>query len=79
MQTSPSLKSSKITPTARASLCLLGFGLALLTFLIAIDRPQWFVLRPASGTAAALAKASVNPVDTHETARVGAAASDAMP
>ncbi len=79
MPRSPSPKSSKISPTARASLSLLGFGLALLAFLIAIDRPQWFVLRPASGTAAALAKASVKPVDTHETARVGAAATDVMP
>ena len=79
MQTPPSSNASKITPTVRASLSLLGFGLALLAFLIAIDRPQWFVLRPASGTAAALAKASVKPVDTHETARVGAAATDGMP
>lgn len=79
MQMSQSPKRSKMTPTARSSLSLLGFGLALLAFLIAIDRPQWFVLRPASGTAAALAKASVKPVDTHETARVGAAAVDIAP
>lgn len=74
MQTSPPSRSFQIPPTARASLSLLAFGLALLAFLIAIDRPQWFVLRPASGTAAALAEASVKPVDPHQTVRVGAAA-----
>lgn len=79
MQTPQSPNRPKITPTARASLSLLGFGLALLALLIALDRPQWFVLRPASGTAAALAKASVKPVDTHETARVGAAAMQQTP
>lgn len=40
------------------SLMLLSFGLALLAYLIAIDRPQWFDLRPASGTATAMANAS---------------------
>jgi len=79
MQMPHSPNRSKITPTARASLSLLGFGLALLALLIAIDRPQWFVLRPASGTAAALAKASVKGTDTHETARVGAAAMQPTP
>lgn len=40
------------------SLALLAFGLGILAFLIAIDRPEWFTLRPASGTAAAMSKAS---------------------
>lgn len=42
----------------RASLLMLGFGLSVLAFLIAIDRPEWFHLRPATGTAAAMANAS---------------------
>ena len=43
------------------SLGILGFGLACLAYLVAIDRPHWFVLKPATGTAAAMAKASVPP------------------
>lgn len=48
----------KVMERLRASLAMLGFGLALLALLIAIERPHWFVLRPVSGTAAALANAS---------------------
>lgn len=47
--------------SARASLLMLAFGLSVLAFLIAIDRPEWFHLRPATGTAAAMANASTNP------------------
>lgn len=43
----------------RASLIMLAFGLFTLAFLIAIDRPEWFELRPASGTAAAMSQAGV--------------------
>jgi hypothetical protein len=42
----------------RSSIALLLFGLGTLAFLIAIDRPEWFHLRPASGTAAAMSHAS---------------------
>jgi hypothetical protein len=41
----------------RASLIMLAFGLATLAFLVAIDRPEWFELRPVSGTAAAMSNA----------------------
>ncbi|MGV3769683.1 MAG: hypothetical protein ACO1NM_06610 [Sphingobium phenoxybenzoativorans] len=44
--------------TIVGSLMLLSFGLGILAFLIAIDHPEWFSLRPASGTAAAMSKAS---------------------
>jgi hypothetical protein len=44
--------------TLRSSLIMLCFGLAILAFLVAIERPGWFHLRPVSGTAAAMAKAS---------------------
>ena len=33
---------------------LLGFGLFVLAFLIAIDRPHWFSIKPVTGTAAAM-------------------------
>lgn len=37
---------------------LLMFGLTVLAFLTAIDRPEWFHLKPATGTAAAMVYAS---------------------
>jgi hypothetical protein len=39
-------------------LALLVFGLTVLAFLTAIDRPEWFHLKPATGTAAAMSYAS---------------------
>jgi hypothetical protein len=36
---------------------LTGLGLAILAFLVAIDRPQWFHIRPATGTSVALSHA----------------------
>ncbi len=42
-------------------LALLVFGLTVLAFLTAIDRPEWFHVRPATGTAAAMANASTHP------------------
>lgn len=39
-------------------LALLIFGLTVLAFLTAIDRPEWFRLKPATGTAAAMAYAA---------------------
>ncbi|HEX7874521.1 MAG TPA: hypothetical protein VF475_16530 [Sphingobium sp.] len=47
-----------VLETVRGSLLMLAFGLAMLAYLVAIDRTQWFNLRPASGTAAAMSKAS---------------------
>ena len=48
---------------AAASLLLLSFGLGCLAFLIAIDRADWFALRPASGAALAMASASDKHAD----------------
>jgi len=36
------------------TMALLALGLAVLAFLVAIDRPQWFHIRPATGTSLAL-------------------------
>lgn len=41
-----------------SSLAFFCFGVALLIFLVAIDRPHWFSLRPASGVAQAMWLAS---------------------
>lgn len=50
---------------ARAALTALVFGLAVLAFLVAIDRPHWFKLKPISGTAAAMAYAADRGSDGH--------------
>lgn len=44
--------------TLRSSLMMLAFGFFILAYLVSIDRPEWFRLRPASGTAVAMAHAS---------------------
>jgi hypothetical protein len=54
----PNPRGRSLIESLRASLLMLGFGLSVLAFLIAIDRPEWFHLRPATGTAAAMAHAS---------------------
>jgi hypothetical protein len=43
------------------SIVLLVFGLMILAFLVAIDRPHWFELRPVSGAAAAMSHAAQPP------------------
>jgi hypothetical protein len=43
---------------------LLLFGLGVLGFLVAIDRADWFTLRPVSGTSVALSKAATAHGDT---------------
>lgn len=37
---------------------LLVFGFAVLSFLVAIDHPHWFSIRPATGTSVAMAQAA---------------------
>ncbi len=39
---------------------LLLFGLGVLGFLVAIDRADWFTLRPVSGTSVALSNAATS-------------------
>lgn len=47
--------------TLKSSVLMLCFGLGILGFLIAIERPHWFELRPATGTAAAMSAAAATP------------------
>lgn len=56
----PQTQFRSLIESARASLLMLAFGLGVLAFLIAIDRPEWFHVRPATGTAAAMANASTD-------------------
>jgi len=58
----PVSRHRSLIESARASLLMLAFGLSVLAFLIAIDRPEWFHVRPATGTAAAMANASTQPM-----------------
>jgi hypothetical protein len=44
-----------VLETWRGSWKFLAFGLAVLAYLVAIEHPHWFVLRPATGTAIAMA------------------------
>ena len=47
-----------VLETWRGSWMFLAFGLTILAYLVAIEHPHWFVLRPASGTAVAMASAA---------------------
>ena len=41
---------------------LLAFGLFVMAFLIAIDRPHWFHVKPLTGTALAMSASSASDV-----------------
>ena len=43
------------------SLTVFGIVLLILAYLVAIDRAEWFRIRPATGTAVALSHASTPP------------------
>ncbi|WP_206243372.1 hypothetical protein [Novosphingobium terrae] len=49
--------SNEASLRLKGTMALLGVGLAILAFLVAIDRPQWFHIRPATGTSLALSHA----------------------
>lgn len=53
-------------------LLLLGFGLGVLSFLVAIERTEWFAIRPATGTSIAMAAASSAAQDKGMIGTVGA-------
>lgn len=53
----------------RSNVAMFLFGVAILTYLVAIDRTEWFHLRPASGTAVAISEASRAPASANQSAR----------
>lgn len=53
MHTPPAAKRQFLS-----TLSLIAFGLCTLAYLEAIGHPQWFHIRPASGTSLAMAHAS---------------------
>lgn len=52
--TSPNDARLEARQRLRGTMGLLSVGLSVLAFLVAIDRPQWFHIRPANGTAITL-------------------------
>ncbi|RZF66466.1 hypothetical protein EWE75_01000 [Sphingomonas populi] len=62
MRPSPHRDRDAVLETWRGSWKFLAFGVFVLTYLVAIEHPQWFVLRPATGTAIALASAANPPL-----------------
>ncbi|MET0250291.1 MAG: hypothetical protein ABW164_11260 [Sphingobium sp.] len=58
MQNSPDPKDSVANASLRSAVTLIVFGFGILAFLVAIDRPEWFHLRPSTGTAIALSHAA---------------------
>lgn len=67
-QTDPKTRRTMIEKAA-ASFMLLCFGLGSLAYLIAIDRADWFAVRPASGAALAMANASDKYADRQDAAK----------
>lgn len=55
-----------------SSVVMLLLGIGILAFLVAIDRPHWFNLRPASGTAAAMSHAAAPAIFANAPDRGGA-------
>ncbi|TCM18578.1 hypothetical protein EDF56_104108 [Novosphingobium sp. PhB165] len=47
----------RLRQAMRSNMLLLFFGLGVLGFLIAIDRAEWFSLKPATGTSVSLSHA----------------------
>jgi hypothetical protein len=47
--------------TLKSSMIMLALGLTILGLLVAMDRTEWFQLRPASGTALAMSYAGAKP------------------
>ena len=52
------MESGAPSETFASRALLLLFGIGVLGFLVAIDHPQWFSIRPATGTSIAMSRAS---------------------
>lgn len=48
----------RIRETFVGTVLLLLFGCGVLAFLVAVDRVEWFSIRPATGTSLAMARAA---------------------
>jgi len=52
----------QVMESVLGSLVMLTFALGVLAFLIAVDHADWFHIRPATGTAAAMSNAADRPL-----------------
>ncbi|MEJ7935120.1 hypothetical protein WG907_12745 [Sphingobium sp. AN558] len=44
--------------SVRAAVMMIAFGIAVLAFLVSIEHPEWFRLRPMTGAAVGMSHAS---------------------
>ena len=51
------------------NLLLLLFGCGVLAFLVAVDRAEWFSIRPATGTSIAMARSTEKPAHSFQEKR----------
>jgi hypothetical protein len=61
MKSSDPQSPGRLLGELKSSLAYLAFGVAVLAFLAVTGRAEWFRLRPATGTAAALSYAAQPP------------------
>lgn len=67
MSDTKNTEGKRVRETLVGRSLLLLFGLAVLSFLIAVDRAEWFAIRPATGTSIALSNAAASaPQQTPE-------------
>lgn len=58
MQPMNDAERARLRQSLVGNFLLLLFGLGVLGFLVAVDRAEWFTLRPVSGTSVALSHAA---------------------
>ncbi|QSR16953.1 hypothetical protein [Novosphingobium sp. KA1] len=58
MQPTTEAERARLRQSLIGNFLLLLFGLGVLGFLVAVDRAEWFTLRPVSGTSVALSHAA---------------------
>ncbi|WP_395329516.1 hypothetical protein WBP06_15350 [Novosphingobium sp. BL-8H] len=63
MQPMNDAERARLRQSLVGNFLLLLFGLGVLGFLVAVDRAEWFTLRPVSGTSVALSKAATVRTD----------------
>lgn len=63
MQPTTEAERARLRQSLIGNFLLLLFGLGVLGFLVAVDRTEWFTLRPVSGTSVALSHAATGKAD----------------
>ena len=63
MQPMNDAERARLRQSLVGNFLLLLFGLGVLGFLVAVDRAEWFTLRPVSGTSVALSHAATGKAE----------------